>query len=142
MRWRSAPSSRSSAARNSGSALGLFDYSLDGGATWAGFRVFNGDGTLALTNGWDTNTTALAGGQVFNIQTQGYQLHRYMNASDVTLTGSTLHVRTTDGNTTGSTFSAINAVRLTVVPEPASAMLLLAGILGACARRRRPQAQA
>lgn len=123
------------ASRNSGSALGFFDYSLDGGSTWTGFRVLNADGTVATTNGWDTNNTQ---NQVFGLQSQGFTLHRYMNAADLTLTGSTLRIRTTDANDTTSTFSAINAIQVTVTPEPTTgALLVMAMACLGCRRHRK-----
>lgn len=123
------------ASRNSGSALGFFDYSLDGGTNWTGFRVLNADGTAATTNGWDTNTTK---SQEFSLQSQGYVLHRYLNAADLTLTGSSLMIRTTDANTTTSTFSAINAIQVTVTPEPTTgALLMMAMACLGCRRRRK-----
>lgn len=122
------------ASRNSGSALGFFDYSLDGGSTWAGFRVLNADGTLATTNGWDTKNTQ---SQVFGLQSQGFTLHRYMNAADLTLTGSSLMIRTTDANDTTSTFSAINAIQVTVTPEPTTGALLVMAMAWLGSRRRR-----
>lgn len=121
------------ASRNSGSATGYFDYSLDGGLNWIGFTVLNADGTTATTDGWNTNTTA---SQPFSLQTQGFQLHRYMNVSDVTLTGTTLDIRTTDSNTNASTFSAVNALRIEIIPEPGSALLFLGGSLVLLSRRR------
>lgn len=122
------------AARDSGSALGFFEYSTDGGASWAGFRVMNSDDTVATTNGWDTNSTQ---SQAFALQSQGYNLHRYMNANDVSLGSGSLSIRTTDGNSTTSTFSAVNAIRLTVVPEPTSIATAAGGLLVAMAARRR-----
>lgn len=122
------------AARDSGSALGFFEYSLDGGDTWAGFTVRNADGTLATADGWNTNDTR---SQLFNMDTQGHGLHRYMTATSLAVTGSTLDIRTTDANTTTSTFSGMNALRLTVVPEPGSAGLLVAGLLALGGVRRR-----
>lgn len=126
------------ASRNSGSALGFFDYSLDGGSTWTGFRVLNADGSVAMTNGWDTNNTQ---SQVFGLQSQGFTLHRYMNAADLTLTGSSLKIRTTDANDTTSTFSAINAIQVTVTPEPTTgALLMMAMACLGCRRRRKHKA--
>jgi hypothetical protein len=122
------------AARNSTAALGFFEYSTDGGTTWAGYRVMNSDDTVATTNGWDTNNTQ---SQAFSLQTQGYNLHRYMNAVDVPLDSGSLSIRTTDGNSTTSTFSAVNAIRLTVVPEPTSIATAAGGLLVASAARRR-----
>lgn len=117
------------ASRNSASANGFFDYSLDGGTNWAGFTVLNADGSLATTAGWDTNTTAT---QFFSLQSQGFTLHRYMNASDLTLSGSTLRIRTTDLTTSSGLFSAMNALQLTVtpVPEPGTYFLVIAAIAG------------
>lgn len=122
------------ASRNSGSALGFFDYSLDGGSTWTGFRVLNADGTIATTNGWDTNTTK---SQEFGLQSQGFTLHRYLNAADLTLTGSSLMIRTTDANDTTTTFSAINAIQVTVTPEPTTGALLMMAMACLGCRRRR-----
>ena len=117
------------ASRNSGSANGFFDYSLDGGTSWTGFTVLNPNGTLAATDGWNTNTTAT---QSFSLQSQGYTLHRYMNASDLILADSTLRIRTTDLTTSSGLFSAINAIQLAVtpVPEPGTYLLVIAAIAG------------
>ncbi|RYD75768.1 MAG: PEP-CTERM sorting domain-containing protein [Verrucomicrobiaceae bacterium] len=117
---------------------GLYEYSLDGTA-WFGFSVLNSDGTPATTDDWDTKNTKT---QAFNIETQGYNLHRYMNVSDVTLTGSSLQIRVTDSNledaTITNSYTVLNAVQLTVepVPEPSTMGLLGLGV-GALLLRRR-----
>lgn len=122
------------ASRNSGSAKGFFEYSVDGGSTWLGFNVLNGDGSAALTDGWDTKNTQT---QAFILQSQGFVLHRYMNASNVTLTGTTLDVRTTDADAVSSTFSAMNAMQVVVeVPEPGMGVLVVMA-LGLLGRRGR-----
>jgi len=97
------------AARSSSAALGFYEYSLDGGNSWLGFNVLNADGTAALTDGWDTHNTQT---QVFSLQSQGFNLHRYLNVTDITLTGSTLAIRVMDGNDATGTFASLNAVRL------------------------------
>lgn len=122
------------ASRNSADSKGYYDYSLDGGTTWFGFRVLNHDGTVAATNNWSTNDTK---GQVYRAREEGFQLHRYMNVSDLALTQSTFLVRVTDADAATATFSNINAMRLTVVPEPATAALVGVAAAGLLARRRR-----
>ncbi|MGE9268815.1 MAG: PEP-CTERM sorting domain-containing protein [Verrucomicrobiales bacterium] len=120
------------ASRNSGNARGFFDYSLDGGSTWQGFTVVDYLGNAVTSGGWDSNTTAT---QVFNLQSHGYTNHYYLNATG-TLSGSQLLIRTTDATSDSGVFSAMNGLRLTIVPEPSTAGLL-ALALGSLARRRR-----
>lgn len=124
------------ASRNSGSGRGFFEYSLDGGNTWAGFKVMNPDGTAATAAGWSGNDTQ---SQVFSLQSDGFTAHRYLNVSNVTLTGTTLAVRVMDGDAVATTFNALNAARLTItaVPEPGRCLILLPGLLAAFLRRRR-----
>lgn len=125
-------------SRNTGDSVGFYEYSLDNGSSWSGFTVYNGDGTLATTAGWDTKNTQT---QAFSSVGQGYALQRYMNVSNITLTGTTLQVRARDNpNTTGtagSNYAGINATRLTVVPEPTHTALLCISSLGFVLRRRR-----
>lgn len=122
------------ASRNSGSAKGFFEYSVDGGGTWLGFNVLNGDGTAAATDGWDANNTQT---QAFILQSQGFVLHRYLNVGNVTVPGTTLMVRTTDADAVTSTFSAMNAMQVVVeVPEPGMGVIVAMG-MGILLRRRR-----
>lgn len=116
---------------------GLYEYSLNG-STYAGFSVLNSDGTPAMTDGWDTFNTQT---KAYNNETQGYNLHRYMNVSDVTLTGPTLTVRVTDSSlndtSINASYAVLNAVRLTVVPEPSAAAAFAIGAGLLALRRRR-----
>lgn len=125
------------ASRVDNNASGIYEYSLNGGTSWSGFTVLNSDGTVATTDGWNTNNTQT---QARHTNTQGYALHHYMNLSDVTLTGSTLQIRATDSNlgTTGTgNYTVINAVPFTVVPEPSSFGLALVGLDALDTRRKR-----
>lgn len=128
------------ASRQDANASGLYEYSLNGGTTWSGFTVLNSNGTLATTDGWNTNNTQT---QAFHNSAQGFSLHRYMNASGGTLTGSTLQIRTTDstlGTTGTGTYSVINAVRVTVVPEPSTMAFMVLGLTALASRRRAKKA--
>lgn len=59
-----------------------------------------------------------------------------MNASDETLTGTTLMILLQDvGN--NETYAGANAIRLNLVPEPASATLAILSISMTSLRRRR-----
>ncbi len=113
--------SRSSSA----SVFGNYKYSLDGGTNWFGFDVLKNDGTAETANGWGTNDTQ---SQTFHINNDGYDNGRYMNMADVTLTGTTLQIRATE-TTLDDAYIGINAMRLTVIPEPNN-YALLAGVLG------------
>ena len=120
-------------SRNTGTAKGLYAYSLDGGSSWIGFNVVDSNGVAVTSNGWGTNTTYT---QTFDSQTQGYSAFRYMNASNVTLTGDKLMVLVQDvGN--DLSYAGANAMRLTVVPEPGTAILSLLGLGIAAFRRKR-----
>lgn len=116
---------------------GLYEYSL-GGGVWTGFTVLNSDGSLATTADWNQFNTQT---QAFNNKTQGYDLHRYMNVSNVTLTGTTLQIRVTDSAledaSINTSYTVLNAVRLSIVPEPSMFGLLGLGVGGLLARRRR-----
>ena len=124
------------ASRYSENANGFYEYSLDDGSNWSGFDVLNSDGTDANTGGWDTFNTQTQG---FDMRSQGYVLHRYMNISDVTLTGTTLQIRTTDASTSDGDWSALNAARLTLIPEPSMIWLVL--MIGSAVFVRRPRRQ-
>jgi hypothetical protein len=114
---------------------GLFDYSLDNGNSWTGFTVLNKDGSPATGNSWGSNTTLT---QDFQGQRDGNSNARYMNASNITLTGSTLRIRTTDvevGTGVGA-WTGISAIRLDVaavpVPEPGTwgiLFMVMAGVV-------------
>ncbi|MGE9290250.1 MAG: PEP-CTERM sorting domain-containing protein [Puniceicoccales bacterium] len=125
------------AARTSSLVLEAnYEYSLDGGTTWYGFEVVENDGTAATTDGWDSNTTQTA---LFNLDEDGgYEDGRYMNVSDVTLISSTLDVKVTVP--VEANYAGINAMQLTVIPEPAS-FAIITGLLpfGFLALRRRRQ---
>ncbi|MGE9268729.1 MAG: hypothetical protein ACQKBY_11580 [Verrucomicrobiales bacterium] len=123
------------ASRDSNSALGFYDYSLDGGITWSGFNVYNPNGTLA-TGKWDGVDTL---GEVFLMNGDGHDNHLYMSMSGTLGAGVTdLMVRVTDGNTNQGTFSGMNALRLTATPAPEpsvfSALVLGLGLM--CRRKR------
>jgi hypothetical protein len=123
-------------ARNTGVADGFYEYSIDGGATFEGLNVLNPDGTLATDawTGFNTKTKS------FDNLADGYTAHRYMNVSDIALTGSTLQFRATDISATSGNFAALNAMRLTVsdpVPEPAAVGLLAVAAGASLGRRRR-----
>lgn len=120
------------ASRDStGESSGFYEYSLDGGASWLGFSVLKNDGTPEDDVSWDGIDTA---NQEFHVENDGYVLGRYMNISDVELTGTSLQVRVRESATN---FAGLNAMRLTVVPEPGSSLLLVgAGLLTGCRRRR------
>lgn len=115
------------ASRSSASAVyGNYEYSLDDGSNWLGFNVLQSDGTAETNAGWAANDTQ---SQTFHINDDGYDNGRYMNISDITLTGTTLQVRATENADDDGAYIGINAMRLTVIPEPSS-YALLAGLLG------------
>lgn len=124
------------AARNTGVADGFYEYSIDG-ATFQGFNVLNADGTPATANNWGSNTTQ---SQAFDNDVDGSDNHRYMNINEVTLPGTSMRIRVTDISNANSNFAAINAMRLTVVPEPATIGLLAAGMGLLVLRRKRRRA--
>jgi hypothetical protein len=118
------------ASRNTGAADGFYDFSLNGGGSYTGFTVLNGDGTVLTGR---ANTQAVA----FDNLVDGYQNHRYMSSSGI-LTGSTLAFRMTDISNANGNFASVNAMRLTVtaIPEPGSVCLLLLGTAGYLLVRR------
>lgn len=119
-------------SRDNASSFGRFSYSLDGGTNWIGFTVLEANGTPATDEGWSTNTTL---SQNYNISTQGYDKYRYMNASNITLTGTSVVVRAQDVDVSAS-YAGINAMRFTVIPEPTAAILVSGLALSAFRRRR------
>jgi hypothetical protein len=122
------------ASRNTSLARGFYEYSLNGGGSWLGLNVLNGDGTPATDLGWNATNTK---DQAFQNDVDGYANHRYMNVSNIALIGTTLAVRTTDANPLTGNFSVVNAIRLSVVPEPASTLFLLLSGASLLALRRR-----
>ena len=123
------------AARASGLVLEAnYEYSLDGGGTWLGFTVLENDGTAATTDGWNVNDTQ---SQLFNLdENGGYEDGRYLNVSNILLTGSTFDIKVTVPG--AANYAGINAMKLTVIPEPGSYALMLGLLaLGAQALRRR-----
>ncbi len=121
-------------SRNSGTAQGFYEYSLDSGATWVGLNVVdsNGNAVGGTWAGFNTQT------KLFNSQSDGYTNFRYMNVSGITLTDTTLLVRATDNPGTASHFAGLNAIRLDVIPEPTSiALLAIAGSLATLRRKRK-----
>ncbi|WP_269524546.1 hypothetical protein [Coraliomargarita parva] len=124
------------ACRTSTAAVdGTYEYSLDGGSTWFGFDVLTNAGSLETADGWDGVDTK---SQTFDISSDGYDNGRYMNISDVTLTGSTLLIRVTEANVSGA-YVGVNAMRLTVIPESSTyaSILGLAGICSAVFLKRK-----
>lgn len=119
-------------SRVTATSEGLYEYSLDGGATWSGFTVLEKDGSASTGDGWVGNTTKTKGFQGIR---DGNNNARYMHVGGLTLTGSTLLVRTTDTEVAGS-WSAIGAIRLTVIPEPSAAALMAIQALTLLRRRR------
>lgn len=120
-------------ARASGQADGYYEYSLNG-TDYFGLNVMTPSGELETADGWAGMNTQT---KYFDNNADGFAAHRYMNVSDVLLTGSNLYFRATDISTANGNFAALNAMRLTIVPEPSAAVLLLPGLLGMLVRRRR-----
>ncbi len=127
------------ASRSFGAVLTAFyEYSLDG-STWEGFTVLENTGSAATTDGWNINNTQT---QLFNMNLNGdgYGLGRYMNASSLTLTGTTLDVRLTLPD--ASDWAGINAMQLTVIPEPSSILMVALGFIGILGYKRRKKTAA
>ncbi|MDQ8208894.1 PEP-CTERM sorting domain-containing protein [Coraliomargarita sp. SDUM461003] len=123
------------AARESSLVLEAnYEYSLDGGSTWSGFTVLESDGSAATTDGWNSNDTQ---SQLFNLdENGGYEDGRYLSISNIVLTGSTFDVKVTVPG--AANYAGINAMKLTIIPEPGSYALMLGLLaLGAQALRRR-----
>jgi len=106
------------------SVFGTYEYSLDGGNSWFGFDVLKNDGSAETADGWDSNDTQ---SQTFHINNDGYDHGRYLNISEITLTGSSIQVRITE-NTADDAYIGINAMQLAVIPEPQS-FAMLAGLM-------------
>ncbi len=123
------------ASRSSSNDLrAYYVYSLDGGISTGGFSVLDNTGAAVTEDGWDTNTTKT---QLFNLdELGGYELGRYMNASSLTVgAGGTLDVTL---NLPGaSVYAGINAMQLTVIPEPSSLLLVALGFMGIFGLKRR-----
>ena len=115
-------------SRVNSTGIGLFDYSVDGGATWNGFTVLAKDGSLATDGGWDTHDTTT---QSFHLVNDGNNSARYMTTGDIVLPGTTLSFRTSNAGA----WTAIGAARL-IVPEPSATIMLLALACVAILRRQ------
>jgi len=113
---------------------GLYSYSLDGGASSNGFFVLEQNGTATSDAYWTGNNTMTT---TFRVGTDAYDNGRYMNISDVVLSGSTLEVTVLDDPS--DPFSVLSAMRLevTAVPEPSSVAMLILGSMGLITWRRR-----
>lgn len=123
-------------SRVTATSEGFYEYSLDGGSSWSGFTVLEKDGSASTGDGWTGMNTQVKGFQGIR---DGNNNARYMSVSNLLLTGSTLSVRTTDTEGAG-TWSAIGAIRLSVVPEPGTIGLALATMSGLALRRPRRRA--
>jgi hypothetical protein len=109
------------ASRENVNSLAYYEYSLDSGITWLGFNVLNSDGSLETEDGWDSNTTQL---QYFGGQVDGGSEGRYMNISDLTIGASgDFQIRVSDD--ADGTYVVLNAMRLTVIPEPSTSVVFL-----------------
>ncbi|MDF3129321.1 PEP-CTERM sorting domain-containing protein [Kiritimatiellaeota bacterium B1221] len=107
-----------------------YEYSLDSGSSWEGFSVLENTGVAASTNGWDTNNTQT---QPFNLdETGGFTLGRYMNASSLTVgaSGTLDVVLTVPVTLENADYAGINAMQLTVIPEPSSVVMVVLGFMG------------
>lgn len=111
---------------------GYYEYSLDGGTTWAGFTVVNAAGAAVTAGGWDTKTTQT---QLFANVADGYTNGYSMNITGVELAGASLQIRVT--SPVGSSWAGLNAVRLDVIPEPGTCALLAGGLVALALSRRR-----
>lgn len=90
---------------------GRYDYSLNNGRIWFPFTVLEKNGTVSTTGGWNAKSTVT---RPFSGSTDGNKEARYMNASDVLLTGPSLQIRVMDSSESKHCWSAISAVRLQV----------------------------
>ncbi|WP_269522993.1 PEP-CTERM sorting domain-containing protein [Coraliomargarita parva] len=122
-------------SRYTDTATGYFEYSIDDGSTWYGFSVLEKDGTATTDVYWlgeDTSSSPYRG------KSDGDALGRYMNEI-ITLSGTTsLQIKVTDYVTGSGTYTVLNALRLTVIPEPSNYALISAGFAaGLIALRRR-----
>ncbi|HBR93325.1 MAG TPA: hypothetical protein DEA90_04085 [Opitutae bacterium] len=119
------------------SSYGHYTYSLDGGVNWNGFTVLEKDGSASTDTRWlasDTQATT------FRAETDGNDNARYMNISGIIIGAvGTLDVKVDD--TSSSNWTGLAAMRLTVIPEPASFAMLLGGLaLASRVLRRRAHA--
>ncbi|MDF3128472.1 hypothetical protein P0Y35_04630 [Kiritimatiellaeota bacterium B1221] len=115
------------------SGQGTYSYSLDGGTTHFGFNVLEKDGSASTSRGWDTNNSLQ---QAFLAQTDGNNNARYMNMNALTIGASgTLEIKVDDNSS--SNWAPLNAIRLTVIPEPSTFTFLLVAGIGVIISRRR-----
>ncbi len=115
------------ASRENSNSLANYEYSLDSGVTWLGLNVLNSDGSVETEDGWDTNTTQ---SQLFGGQVDGGSEGRYMNVANLTIGASEdFQIRVNDNG--DGKYVVVNAMRLTVIPEPSTSAALL-GMLALC----------
>lgn len=124
------------ASRNSSTnGIGFYSYSLDNGSTWHGFQVLNKDGSPATANGWNTHNTLT---QSYHASNDGNIAARYMHGGELVLIDEMILIRGQDPQ--ASHWTPLNAIRVQVIPEPATvAMITALFTLGAVVIFRRRQ---